>query len=199
MNGYWKIGIALLAVSASALAAENVSPGPAYSDQVAAAWELKGLRLGLAPDAVKAQVTGLQCRALSKGVDECKADGITFAGGSGHLVLRFLDDSLISITVDEISRTQTTSAGLGLEEKYGPASRDFVERRDISATRVNIVGARRMVWRSESCALLVLPFESRNYDTGDYFSAVRLVDLKRHDYEWLPRSEGHQVKPANDI
>lgn len=188
----------MLLAAAVGQAAANPPSNP-YPSEVAKTWELKGIRLGAGIDDARALFENMRCRSLAAGVDECVADNVAFAGGQAKMILRFLDATLISISAEQISREQTETAGFGLEEKFGAPTRDWIERKDVGARRVEMESARRMIWLSDNFALMVLPFSQRNYDTGDYFSVVMLVDLKRHDREWMPRSEGKPAKATTDI
>ncbi|GGD58628.1 hypothetical protein [Pseudoxanthomonas indica] len=104
--------LVMICTTASGGASAQVSASP--SD-----WELKGLKLDMTIEEVKARFPASECKTRAPGIEMCIDKTATFAGGSAHLVTKFLDGQLVSITLNRISIEQTESAGQGLIAKFG--------------------------------------------------------------------------------
>lgn len=180
----------------SASQARSALPPATYTDDAAKGWELKGVQLGGSVADAKAKFPSLECLSPTSGIEFCSTRQFEFAGGNGRLMLKYLDGRLVMVKIAELSRGQATSAGLGLEQKFGAPSSDRMVRRSVGdGSRME--SARWAMWRAPNIMLFVAPFEER--DGGDRTAAVTLFDVQGHDYQWLPRSQGKPVHVATDI
>ncbi len=183
--------IAILAFSVACLASSVAIAGDA-----AAVWELKGQKLGMTKEASLALAPNATCKEYAPGVDMCIDSTATFAGSPAHLVLKFLDGKLISVTANQLDWQKAEEAGAGLVQKFGPADRQAARSTHVMDRRGTISSTYRL-WQDGDIALAVEPFE--DVKEGNYFASVDLSDTAVHDQVWLPRAKGQKVAASSDL
>lgn len=170
----------------------------AQSTGTSETWELKGLRLGMPADEVKSTYPASECEQLALGVELCVDKTATFAGGPAHLVTKFLDGRLISITVNHITRNQATSAAQGLIAKFGDATKVTTKWKYVEADD-KMQNVTTHLWLDGDVLIFVDPLDLYLPKSKTQYSAVRLSDRAKHDGAWLPRANAPKTAPATDL
>lgn len=171
---------------------------PLQAQAVSDSWELKGLKLGMTAEEAKPKFPASVCEQLAPGVELCVDKTATLAGAPAHLVTKYLDGRLISVTLNHISRQQAASAAQGLIAKFGDATQTTVKWKYVEADDKyqNITYHQ---WRDGNIILFVDPLDLYLPKKRVQYSAVKLTDLTKHDGVWLQRASNPGAAAATDL
>lgn len=184
----------LLAIIATAA----ILGSPAVAQEAPPQWELKGLHLDMTIDEVKTAFPASECKNYAPGIDMCIDETATFAGGSAHLVTKFVDGQLINVTVNRISIDQTESAAQGLIAKFGQPQQNFTRRVYVKSTKSNRVVS-SLTWEANEASIDVDPMDLYLPKANQNFGTVVLMYRDRHNNVWVPRAKGQSNPVATDI
>ena len=152
-----------------------------------ARWELNGIALGATQAQVEALAPGLACttEGFDAGLATCRDANATLADKPALLRVRLLDDRVVLVELARLRPKQVRAAHEALAQKFGPPSRT-AEVTHRPAFGDHVVRDVKHVWEDGSVQLIANPLAPRA-DGGFPDGAVVLLDVARHDGEWLGR------------
>lgn len=172
--------------AAIALAAGIALGGLAHAESATQALELKGLRLGMTAEEVKALYPQATCEQMAEGLERCSDPEATINDRKSHLDIYFLDGTLLSVSYQRLLTRHAQDIGDLLAAKFGPPTYRAMETAwhlgsDSQDRRP------RSTWDREGEQLQVIPFALHDRKADNTYSTVRLIHATRWDGEWLPR------------